>query len=67
MRTWRQLEAMAKRQGLGLQHGDHTWWLNNEAASDVAHGGWWLCSPRKASPILRAMCEAALKQMGSKR
>lgn len=67
MKTWRQLEAMAKRQGVRLSHGSHTWWLQNPAGDDVARGQWWMCRPRLASPILRAMCEAALKQMGRKR
>lgn len=66
MKTWRQLESMAKQQGLEIQHYRHTWHLNNEAADDVARGEWWASGPTKTSRILRAMVEAALEQMGSK-
>lgn len=63
MKTWKQLEAMAKRQGLRVQHDSHTWFVSNEAADNVALGEWWASGPAKTGRILRAMCEAALREM----
>lgn len=34
MKTWKQLEAMAKRHGLEVQHDSHAWFMNNDANND---------------------------------
>jgi hypothetical protein len=67
MKTWRQLEAMAKRQGLTLTCGNRSWNLSEDDESYIARCEWWASGPTKTSRILRVMCEAALAEMGRKR
>lgn len=63
MKTWRQLEAMAKRQEISVHHGDRGFRMIKEGSS-IAEGESWGGSSRDASKVMRAMCEAALREMG---
>lgn len=66
MKTWRQLEAMANRQGLTLLHGDHSWRVNSESEVDVGNGEWWARPRSKTNRVLRAMVEGVLTALRSK-
>lgn len=62
--TWKHLEAMAKMHGLILRGDEHS--INIMDSNDLILGvvGWWYGNRRKADRIMRAMIEAALREMG---
>ena len=66
MKTWRQLEAMAKRQGLTLKHGSWSWSATDSNQDYVVGGDRWAGPRVGRGRVMRVMAEAALKQMRSK-
>lgn len=60
MKTWRQLEAIAKRQDRVLRHNDHVVCLV-ESCCEVMSVSLWLGNRKTRDRILRAMVEAALE------
>jgi len=66
MKTWRQLEEMAKRQGLRLQHSTAVFDLHDKDDNTISCGDLWFGGRTKRSRGLRTMCEAALVAIGGK-
>ena len=63
MKTWRQLEAMAKRREIRLKHYDNgTTAVLFVVGAEVARVEWWTDDRKTRDRILRAMVEAALKE-----
>lgn len=60
MKTWRQLEAMARRQGLRIYHDDREASLGDGPVAIVLIS-LWSGNRKTRDRILRAMVEAALE------